>query len=159
MIEVTWNSWTRRHAMFWSLGSSRLKSGYSAPRKTRQICRWTIFTSGTVCYTLSIYVWSFEISFTLFTWVWKQPEVRSGQSSSSAFYSVYVWFLFTLTRFFNILAIFFSCLLYCSGRKKFILSAPLKEVDRGSLVDIWVKLWTPSFFLMYSFLDRKTIQR
>ena len=58
-------------------------------------------------------------------------KVSSVKLVSKWFYSVYMWFLFTLTRFFNTLAIFLSCLLYVSGRKKFILSSksPLKEVD------------------------------
>ena len=89
MIEVTWNIWTRRHAMFWNLGSNRLKSEYSAPGKTRQICRWTIFSSGTVCCTLfnlRLILRDFVhiVHLRKRRWVWKQPEVRSAQSSSSA---------------------------------------------------------------------------
>ena len=138
MIEVTWNIWTRRHAMFWSLGSSRLKRGYSAPGKMRQICQWTTFSSVTVCSTLfnlRLILRDFVYIIHLIRkrrWVWKQPrKVSSVKLVNKWFYSVYVWFLFALTRFSNTLAIFWSCLLCFSGRKKFILSskAPLKEVD------------------------------
>lgn len=138
MIEVTWNIWTRGHAMFWSLVSSQLKRGYSAPGKSRQICRWNIASSGTVCCTLFnlrliLRDFVYIVHLRKRRWVWKQPEVRSAQSSSSAndFILCTCRFCLHLHVSFIILATFLSCLLYFSGRKKFILpfKAPLKEVD------------------------------